>query len=1139
MDTRAMTGTDRGNGLAGFRRDSRGRVPFAMVAVLLLVSAVAVVGYLETRGPGETDTDPALAMDRTESAVQTALRDATASAAQQAASEPLTAPANTSYGHALNRDRPFVSYLEALVYLEAQERLADTGQRVDNVRTTVSLPPVGDNESFEQALDRVDIAETEPGLLEVELKSIELVATRGGEWVASRNETVTLSVPTPVLQQHDRTEAFQERLNAGVTSDGSFSQRFNARTYALGWVRGYAQYGGLPVTEVIANRHVVPSANSALYRTQQDVFGAADPNLNSAVRRGWFCMVAKDAEGLYNGYNGGGTDIANDICEASEWVLGQKHNGALPEAPDTVELLGEATGMNQKQTIGVNETAYSPLRTLIAGSDEHSIAGAIERAFTIEADIEAELTATGPEFDHTQPHPDAEPTGTERSHSGLSVDSGTVVPGNPAANGTYHEFTDLNVGIEVTEKRVWEWTENGSTETETTEKTGTVDVTGTVRLVEGETAPDLHSDRYNRNLGVEYSYRRGPASTDEQRTVPTGFRNYADSERRLTEAVLGGTDLAALEGWLADRWGNVTEESQVDLPGTREVVLELDADEEATLVSTAIDDISQLQETVERINHTFQRTELIRGEDETGPVGTLAAAVAEQQELYLDREQAYESVGQQVVYEVREAYFEQLIQDLERLDGAHGAVMGELDSHLDGIDSGLDDALSFLQQGVKGVTGGEGGSPSLDSPELTPNITYEVSGSPTYLAGEVVTSEEVPAVEQGGNFSPLAARNRNYLKLPYDTVINGILNTVLDVLNLGGDSDAELTLRTAGEALRAGTLAEDAAAADGSYASGEELGALTDSLETAVDDGIDEFTDQMGIEIVREVYGAEPDAPLLQPPYSNETHAAVAEAVAEAATNTTNTYSTAEAAIAVGGGNATEPLAGKVGAALDDGGIERPPYAESLSSNEWRAVVASAVRPAVDRAAANATATLDDTSLVESLDNQTREALANVSSDILKERLDASIDNGTFDLSEYESWVGNGSDIDTPVRVPAGLPILPVPTMWVATVNLWDIDAHGQYARFEVAANMSAPGRATSTTYVRENTTVETEIAGESRRLGRVKPIEFDGRSLLVVVVPPGGIGVGDRDDEDPECTETYPTVGGFEQTERHCRPVP
>jgi hypothetical protein len=102
-------------------------------------------------------------------------------------------------------------------------------------------------------------------------------------------------------------------------------------------------------------------------------------------------------------------------------------------------------------------------------------------------------------------------------------------------------------------------------------------------------------------------------------------------------------------------------------------------------------------------------------------------------------------------------------------------------------------------------------------------------------------------------------------------------------------------------------------------------------------------------------------------------------------------------------------------------------------------------------------------------------------------------------------------------------------------MNLWDVHADGQYARFEVKANMTAPGRETSTTYVRENMTVERTIAGETRNLGAVEPIAFEGRSLLIVVVPPGGIGVGDRDDENPECTETYPVVGPYDEEDTDC----
>ena len=126
-----------GSGDRQLLADGRGRIPFAVVAVLLLVSAVVLVGYLETRGSPDADTDVSLAIDRTDAAVQTALRDATASAAHRAAEEPLTVPANTSYGDALDPDGPFVSYLEGLVYLAAAARFEATGQRVGAVETSV------------------------------------------------------------------------------------------------------------------------------------------------------------------------------------------------------------------------------------------------------------------------------------------------------------------------------------------------------------------------------------------------------------------------------------------------------------------------------------------------------------------------------------------------------------------------------------------------------------------------------------------------------------------------------------------------------------------------------------------------------------------------------------------------------------------------------------------------------------------------------------------------------------------------------------------------------------------------------------------------------------------------------------------
>jgi len=1118
------------------QRTERARVPFAIIAVLLLVSAVVLVGYLESRGSAEVDTDASLAMDRTEAAIQTTLRDATASAAQRAAAEPLTSPANTSYGAALDPDRPFMSYLEALVYLEASKRFEAAGQQVGDVETTVSLPPVTGATRLEAALDRIAITQTEPGLLSVKLSGIERSAERDGETLASRSGSVDVSVPTPVVQQHERTGAFQEKLNAGLTEPGSFSQRFNARVYPLGWLRGYAQYAGAPVTEVIANRHVEPAVNSALYRTQQAVFGAADPNLGNAVGRGWFCMAAQDAQSLYNGYSTGDVNVADDICTASEWVLGEKHTGALPDPPGALDLLGRAPGMGEEHTIAVNETAYSPLRALVAGTDEHSIESAIERMYTVETDIDDEVVvAEEPSFAHERPHPDAELNGQTRRHESVTIHGGTVTPGEPAVDGTYYRFSGVDVEVEMTEYRTWEWVEGGSTRTATTAATGAMDVVVSVRLRENRTAPEANIREFDGDIGIKHKYDAGPRWPDDARTVPApGFPNYADSQDSIAELVLGGTTLSAFEQWLGAQWANVTAPDEVGLPETGEARLELDSAQERILVSTALKDLSALQQAVERINHTVERASLVRGQDESGPVGELASVVETRRAEYLDREKNYENVGQRAVYEIRYAYFESLLAELETIEDAHGAVMGNLDSHLEEVDSGIEEAVSFLRKGVDG-TGltGEPTRPSLDSPVITPEIRYEVTGSPTYLAGEPVTAEEVPAVEEGRSFSPLAAQNRNYLKLPYETIASGILDTVLDVVGLG-NTDVELTLRTAGEALRAGELAADAAAADGTYADDGRLTSLNEALREAVRSGLDQFAAEMGNEVVRELY----DVALADmPPFeTNETHRAVSSATQAATRETLNEFtSTARAAIAVGGGTATDPLVTAISSALDDPEIPRPAYAERLSDREWEQVVAAGVRPALDRAAANATATLDSAGVVETLDTATRRALENVSTDLLAERLGSAVRNRTFDLSSFEHWVGDGSDVDTPVRVPAGLPLLPIPTMWVATMNLWYIDADGQYARFEVKANMSAPGRATSMTYVRENTTVVHQIAGENRTLGRVEPVAFDGRSLLVVVVPPGGIGVGDRDEENPECTETYPVVGRFDPTETGC----
>jgi len=97
-----------------------------------------------------------------------------------------------------------------------------------------------------------------------------------------------------------------------------------------------------------------------------------------------------------------------------------------------------------------------------------------------------------------------------------------------------------------------------------------------------------------------------------------------------------------------------------------------------------------------------------------------------------------------------------------------------------------------------------------------------------------------------------------------------------------------------------------------------------------------------------------------------------------------------------------------------------------------------------------------------------------------------------------------------------GVPVIPWPTYWYLSIDFWQIQAQGEYARFEVTANNSAPASPKTTTYVRQAMPVELEIAGQKRRVGQVDPINFSASTAVVIPVPGGTVypkpryGVGD-----------------------------
>jgi hypothetical protein len=1203
--------------------DSRARIPFALIGVLLLVSAGLFVLHAETGTEKSVDTDPDLAMDRTETAAEAAVRDATTRATERAAAQPLTTVAGTRYSEALDERKPFRSYLRALIYLEVSERLSGAGQRVGDVRTTVAVSNVTDPDSFADAVERVSVTpgradpSLQRGKLRVTVEDVLVEARRNGETIDRRQIDIEVTVATPLFELHERTETYQRRLNAGIDESG-FGQRFNARIYALGWARGYAQYAGAPVTQVIANRHVVPAANDAVYRTQQDVFGAADPQLSNAVRRGWFCMATQDANELYGGYSGstGDTTVPRRLCEGSKWIFGAQATGDPPDAPGVTDLLGEAPGMDAKHTVSLGETAKIPLGIMLGDGGKHSIWSAVDRIYTIETALDLAVeNVEEPEFEHDPP---ARYTGSGSQVSlqtldiTVNVDEVTEVD-DP---GVFHRI-DGSVTVEVEEAR--QFTDHGVNETYETVTKARDSLTADLHLAlrEAEASPNANIDTYNGVIGQhpdtltpEYKYKRGPGRVEssQKSTVPgltdsEGFVNYAKVGETVLEEVVetaladsraadrrgqgrtgsipwdsdatggsssdessagtdGGVDSTneRIERWLEAEWDEATAAGDLSLPATVKADVTGGFLTDADLKQTIVADLARIQNEVGKINVTFKRKAVMQTNDGEGPFARLYEKVERKREAYLAREQPYENVGQQAVYEARYSYFELILRELDRLDSAHGKALDALDEEVG--DLGLDNALDFLQQGLAA----EPPDPvPMKSSSLTPEITYEVSGSPTYLVAENVTSETVPAVRNdrtgGGEpteFDPLAASNRNYLKLPYESVVNGILSKAAKVLGLGGDPDAELTFQMAGEALRASDLAIDAAEAD-EYGESGELRARHDSLEGATESAIDDFESEAAAQIAFALYpddttfgnynlGADNPkdhfGPYLQCDdgvcqlesggaqrctseycvlVEDSEGRVVLDQIETAVSETVDEYgtSTSERAIAIDEGNVTRPISKAVAAAIPRD--RRPSHANGIDDDEWQALVRSVAEQAIASAASEQHVTLDDTDTVEQMDTEIRRTLEKVSEDIVEQRVADRFGEAAFNLSDYDNWVDG---VDTPVRVPAGMPLLPLPNLWFATVNLWEIDVEGEYARFEVTASQGGPETATATSYVREDMPVAVEIAGERRRLGRVEPIDFEGKSVLIVVVPPGGIGVGDRDDQDPERTPTWPGAG-------------
>jgi hypothetical protein len=129
------------------------------------------------------------------------------------------------------------------------------------------------------------------------------------------------------------------------------------------------------------------------------------------------------------------------------------------------------------------------------------------------------------------------------------------------------------------------------------------------------------------------------------------------------------------------------------------------------------------------------------------------------------------------------------------------------------------------------------------------------------------------------------------------------------------------------------------------------------------------------------------------------------------------------------------------------------------------------------------------------------DAVMNATSDAVERRIDDTLQS-RFDRSFR--------------RVPAGMPVAPVPGYWYATVNVWDVSVSDEFAQFRLHAR----GNGTeSLTYARDGSVVALDWDGDgtTETVGHGERISFTVETPIVVAVPPSGTGVGDVDGDADE----------------------
>ncbi|MCO8268253.1 hypothetical protein NKF06_17095, partial [Haloferax sp. AB510] len=418
---------------------------------------------------------------------------------------------------------------------------------------------------------------------------------------------------------------------------------------------------------------------------------------------------------------------------------------------------------------------------------------------------------------------------------------------------------------------------------------------------------------------------------------------------------------------------------------------------------------------------------------------------------------------------VRAAYLDRVLATLDRRANRTAAATGAAD------DASTDAAIGSLSEAVRAeaVARAALGETRADGANGTGNETgvrFVPDADPMYLSLGGLSGSAMPTVSRGGTYHPLVARNTNLFTLPYGDAADTVLEPVFG-------ANRRVPLRVAARAL----LAADSTLA-ATNGTNETLADRRDRLETAVD-----RSTVPAEEAARDTLRAHTDRSV------TERQRILKRALGE-------WDDPAHRALAVTNGSAARAIAVET---ADTGTVEADLLERRL--DEAFRTVRRDRSTTVPQRLTNRTVETTRSARQQALSDMATDAAMNATEDAVTDRL-----NDTLDSRFGKSFK----------RVPAGMPVAPVPGYWYATVNVWDVEVAGEFAQFRVHAR----GDAESLTYARDGSTValDWDDDGVAETVGRGDRVAFDVETAIVVAVPPSGVGVGDIDGDADERSEGW-----------------